>query len=119
MRWAPSRSVAGERIFNESAKKPGQLVVKSSGAGFWNESTCSTRICSALTRGKRKRWTRNSGFCCTWPGKRWRTRGSPSTLSPAAFQACSWESAGTSTHICKRHVNMAQTSIEQPATRWQ
>ena len=44
--------------------------------GFLEESSSSTRRSSASRRGKRSRWTRSSGWCWRWRGRRWSGRGS-------------------------------------------
>ena len=47
-------------------------------------STGSTRRSSASPRARRRRWTRSSGSCWSWPGRRWRTPGSPPCRCAAA-----------------------------------
>ena len=47
------------------------------------------RLLRHLARGRRRRWTRSSGCCWRWRGRRSRTPASPPTAWPAPRPACS------------------------------
>ena len=59
------------------------------GAASSTASRSSTRPSSGSRRAKPRAWTRSSGCCSRWPGRRSRTRASRRRRSPAAGPACS------------------------------
>ena len=88
---AARRYGRGHRPARRPPRSPGN---GSGGVASSTTSTASTPSSSASRRARPRRWTRSSGWCWSWAGRRWRTPASCPPRCAAAAPGCSSARSG-------------------------